>query len=261
MTRRPFSLLLIAPLAFSLAACSGDEEEEQTPEQAAIADATALTSPVEDNLDNPTGLVSTDTAGAIFAALDSQDAAQVPLGFVPGAGPSASPQQSGYGSECMEINGFSGTIDFGCLGGAGMSGEMTYTAAVDGDDYYIYFVYDHLCVDTVCLDGDGAQKIIYLDPSGSSYESVMAFEMTVTDGSSTFEIDYGFKMVVNGNDISFQYVVWVDGESYVVTWSYDSNGYEATITGSNGSFSCSASIDESSGQISGSCTGDGEFNF
>lgn len=254
MTRRLSSLLVIAPLALSLTACA--DEDEPPPEDATQAEVVAMTAPVESALASPTGVVAADSMSDIFAAMSSQETAQGPLGFIPGAGPGAAPQQTGT-SECMDVGATGGSIDMGCISGGEMTGKVVYSFAGDAQTAYMLMDYQNVCVDSFCMDGEAAQKIV--TSASGDLDMTLAFDFTVTDGASTYELDYGYKMsVVNGVTV-LTYVVWVDGESYAVSWSFDGETYEATVTGDNGTYTCTASIQD--GDYIGSCTGDGEFSF
>lgn len=254
MTRRPFALLAIAPLALSLTACA--DEEEPAPEDVTAAEVAAMTAPVESAIASPNGVVSAETVSGIFEAMSSQEAAQGPLGFIPGAGPGAAPQQTG-GTECMDVGATGGTIDMGCMSGGEMTGKVVYAFAGDAQTAFILMDYQSVCMDSFCMDGEAAQKIV--TSASGDLQMTLAFDLTVTDGASSYELDYGYQMSVVDGVTVLTYVVWVDGESYAVSFSYDGEGYEATVTGDNGTFTCTASLQD--GDYVGSCSGDGEFSF
>ena len=180
MTRRLSSLLVIAPLALSLTACA--DEDEPPPEDATQAEVVAMTAPVESALASPTGVVAADSMSDIFAAMSSQETAQGPLGFIPGAGPGAAPQQTGT-SECMDVGATGGSIDMGCISGGEMTGKVVYSFAGDAQTAYMLMDYQNVCVDSFCMDGEAAQKIV--TSASGDLDMTLAFDFTVTDAAST----------------------------------------------------------------------------
>jgi len=257
MTSRPFALIAITPLALTVVAGCANEEEPP-PEDQIAAEVAALTDPVEASLASPSGLVDASTVSGVFEAMASQGQAQGPMAFIPGASPAPAPQQTGQ-NECMDMGATGGTIDMACLTSGEITGTVRYSFATQSQSTaYMLVEYQNVCQESSCMDGEVAQKII-TGKTPDEYHMVSAFDMTVTEGGQSYELQYGFEMSVVAGENTVSYVVWVDGESYVVSWTTNADGWQATITGDNGTYSCWATIEGDT--FSGGCSGDGEFSF
>jgi hypothetical protein len=239
-------------LAFFAGGCS---DEEQTPAERAQE----LTAPVRAAISNPSGKLSAGTAPDVFRALANGDAVGGAMAFAGGmGGPQPSPQDFG-GSACIESGGADDpvTIDLACASGGELTGVIVMRTEVAEGATYMLLEYQSVCSTeaAVCIDGDAGVEMRGQPPS--DYSMIMAGDFTITEDGESRDFQYGFEMEVSGggSDITWSWVVFVDGESYVVSMTTSDDGTTGTwsVRGANGTWECSYT----DGGAAGTCT-DGE---
>jgi hypothetical protein len=247
MTYAPRKLFTTLVPAFALFAVGcGDDASDRVSE---------LTAPVAAAIASPSGEVNEITAPRVLDEQAAQNTVNEASAFVPMAGGvSASPQALG-GHPCIDGDDESGSYDMGCLSGGQVSGTVEYE--MDQEDGTQYFLMDYVdvCVSGSCVNGTMAMQFDG-NALGLNYNMLVAGELTVTADGQSLTMKYGYKMSMSGGQAVIEYVVWVDGKSYVLSASAGVSGGSMMIRGNNGSFSCS--YDQATG---GSCSGDADFSW
>ncbi|MCC6525957.1 MAG: hypothetical protein IT373_25145 [Polyangiaceae bacterium] len=223
-----------------------------------------LTDPVREAMAEPTGEVNAASVPAVLGAMHTEGSARTAFSFVPGfQAPPSQPQGGAGGLSCIDTDGSGDdatiTLDMGCLSQGQVSGQIVYQVEIDDGHVYTYYEYSGVCVasDGLCLEGAGATDIGGHIPF--SYDITLAGDLTVasSDGQS-WELDYGYQMSIGTSGTSVRFVVFVGDASYVVDASLSASGTGTlTITGANGSFTCSYAGDGATG----SCSGSGSFEW
>ena len=221
-----------------------------------------LVDPVKEAVASPTGQVDAATAPAVLGAMHTENAAGTAFSFVPGfQAPTGQPQGFG-GIPCMDQDGSGNdaiiTLDMSCISNGQVSGQIVYQAEIDDGSIYTYYEYAGVCVaaEGICLDGAGATEITGNLPF--AYDVTLAGQLNVSANGQTWDFDYGYQMSVSASAGHVSYVVFINGQSYVVDASLSGTGTGSiTITGANGSFTCSYS---GYGEA-GSCSGSAKFDW
>jgi hypothetical protein len=246
VTRSCASLLLVSGLALGLVACEDDSPSAKAQE---------MTAPIKEALKSPTGKMDAASAPKVFQNLTSGSAAGSAASFAVGI-PAPAPQGVGPYGSCVDGTGEEGepiTMDLGCMTGGLMTGTIVTTTEIEDDVTYSILEYQDVCdsAATACVDGTAATEMSGTPPA--SFEMIMAGDFTVTAGGVTEDFQYGVQMAFDGASYAYSWVVFVDGQSYVVTLSLDSTtgagGY--SVKSANGTWECTFT----EGGAHGECTG------
>jgi hypothetical protein len=270
MMLRRVALALGVVVPVFVAGCSSDDGTTKSSGSGMLGQVQSAINKLEQDLKNPSGVVSASSAKDVFAQGASQEAAQQAYSMAGGNGfPSGSTgawfgvppglQPMGEGdaaAACVSQSGNSATIDLGCLaeqqgGGTTASGSMTVTAEQDGGAQYVAFSYKHACVTpadtgaTVCIDGSGAVK---------TTQDSMAFwaDMTIDQNGASEHLKFGYKQSTAGGSVTLECLTYVGEDSYVLNAQLSASEGSISIRGKNGEFTCSYSNGGANGQCSSS---------
>ena len=233
-----------------------EEEDNTTPRESTSSKASALTSPVEEAAANPSGQIDGGNMGGIFEAYADFDLATLdgmPAGV--GLDPFGAPDLG----QCASGDALAGSVDLTCLTGGEVTGTVVFEIAVDGANAWVYHQLNDVCIpaDDLCMDGEGAVEV---KSTSTGASTIVAGNLTLTEGGQTDELRYGVTQSVDANGITNQVVLWHNGDSYVVTTSAGAGGVSYAVEGANGSWSCS--LEGSIDALSGSCVnGDESIDF
>jgi len=237
-------------LAASLTGCASDPEgEPEGGDGSTASKASALTTPVEQASNDPSGHVDAGTLPGLMAAYDDFELATLD-GDLPG-GLDIDFEAAIAG--CASGDDATGTVDMSCASGGDYTGSIRYEIGVEGSTSYVYVEMSQLCSSDVCIDGQAAVK------AGASAEgstSVVAGDLTITRGATIEELRYGVSVSAGSFGVTSEVVLWHDGQSYVVSTSVGAEGVSYTIQGDNGAWSCDIAGDPTS--LAGSCTSGGD---
>ncbi len=242
------SLLVASCFALGLTGCEDDSPSARAQE---------MTGPIKEALKNPSGKMDATSAPKVFQNLMSGNSAGAAASFAVGIpAPQPSPQDAGPYGSCVDGTGEEGepiTMDLDCMTAGQMKGKIVSTTEVEDDVTYSILEYQGVCdaAETSCVDGTAATEMSGSPPS--SFDLIMAGDFSVTAAGTTQDFEYGVQMGWNGSAYTYSWVVFVDGQSFVVTLSLDTTtgagGY--TVTGANGSWDCTFT----EGGAHGMCTG------
>jgi len=174
-------------------------------------------------------------------------------------------QATGYanmGSDCGSGSITDGSVDLACATQElpeeqRLTGTISFTVegsigsgSVEG---FAQYTYENVCNATQCVDGVIASEVLI---EGESIDSTLAVSFDVKEGSSTTHVFWGAELALDSNSVAAKIAMWDSlDHSYVMESTVSEDGVTFTVTGANGTFSCTANED------GGSCTGDGEINF
>lgn len=231
------------PVAFAalsvatLAACSGDGEPTDPHDQVAA---------VHEALSDPSGTVEKGSMKTLVKSFDSIEVSQpvfASLGFV--------------GTEsCRSGSATEGTYDLSCATEGKASGTLDFKAEVSGGgssaEAFLIVTFEDACSDGVCVNGTAASQVTI---DNGQITATLAFSADVSKDGAKTHVFFGSEASVGDGSASGKFAVFdTQGDSFVFTGQVDSEGASWSVTGNNGSFSCSES--EGAGQCTGSATFD-----
>ena len=225
--------------------CASEEEEDPGKEGNTASKASALTTPVEEASQSPSGNVDSTTLPGLVDAYEDFELTTLG-GELPG-GLDIDFESAVAG--CASGDELSGTVDMSCATGGEYSGSVSYEIGVEGSTSYVYFAMNDLCSSEVCIDGEGAVKV---SASNDGASSVVAGNLTIARDAQVDELRYGVSVTTGGFGVTSEVVLWHNGQSYVVSVSVGAGGTSYEIAGQNGAWSCDLSGDSSS--LAGSCS-------
>lgn len=231
--------------AFATGCASNDDADPPAEDGNTASKASALTGPVEEASNNPSGTVDAATLPGLMDAYEDFDLATLG-GELPG-GLNIDFQAAVAG--CVNGDELAGTVDMGCASGGESTGSVSYEIGVEGSTSYVYFEFDELCTTELCVDGEGAVKVSASEEGASS---VVAGNLTITRDGQIDELRYGVSVTTGGLGVTSDVVLWHNGQSYVVSLSVGAGGESYVISGDNGEWSCDLAGDPTS--LAGSCT-------
>ena len=233
-------------IGFAATGCASEEQDDPAGEDGNTASkASALTTPVEEASDNPSGNVDSTAVSGLMDAYEDFELATLG-GELPG-GLDIDFESAVAG--CATGDEQSGTVDMGCASDGEYTGSVTYEIGVKGSTSFVYFAMSDLCSSELCIDGDGAVKV---STSSEGASSVVAGNLTITRDVQIDELRYGVSVTTDGLGVTSEVVLWHDGQSYVVSVSVGADGTSYEISGSNGAWSCDLAGDAT--DLAGSCT-------
>jgi hypothetical protein len=128
-----------------------------------------------------------------------------------------------------------------CTDGGSVSASVNETA--------VYMTFSN-CGESGCtMNGSGT---IFLQDSGELTQCMSYDLSAVCADEGNVQLSFSGCL---GADYQFVYLVEYEGETFKVSGNYAGGSGELTITGENGTYTCTYSGG------SGSCTGDGQFSF
>jgi hypothetical protein len=201
------------------------------------------------------GCGSDDDKGSGSAAPSYQDLSakvQQPTGTVDAT--TVGPVAQEYAS--MNSASFNGSRDYAESGttteACTASGNMTASGTGNENAANVSIDYNDCCETASCCY-DGTMHMVYSDDGGGSMSYCADYAVEYACEGVNMSVNYAMCTQANG---TVGYSVEVAGETYTVSGNYiDGNG-QLTITGANGSWTCSYTND------TGTCTGTGgDFTF
>lgn len=150
-------------------------------------------------------------------------------------------------------------LDLSCV--EGFSGSMRIDAKAELEDtridYEMTASYDQVCYEGLCVDGDFAYEFaLSLDGLGGNADLFGAWNFTVSGNGYDLTSKGGMRVAADDSSASVEYLFYVadsDGNevSYVLRADVDASMATISVTGADGSITCTANADGS-----GACDGD-----
>lgn len=246
LLRKTTTLILAGALA---GGCADDDDEASRKPDDTGTRAQALTTEVEDATAAPNGELDQASILALFAAFDDWDLCTLG-GALPG-GLDFDVDQ--IDPACVQGGDLAASVDLSCASGGAASGSVSYAVSIQGQNVYVHYVFDDVCVNGVCGDGEGAVEVGFDQTTGDSHV-VVAGDLTLYFQGQWRQLKYGVTLTAGALGAQQDIVLWVDGQSYVIHLSSGSLGSSVAVEAGNGSWSCNLSASE--GLYSGSCSGD-----
>ena len=247
-------LAVLAPLGAALAmvpGCGGNPALDQDPK--------AVLQRTTDALAHPSGVVSKQSTPNVFAKAQQQTSANAAVSLTGLSSsssvnsPASKPQGGNYLS-CLDGDVTQGSFDMGCIDPA-FSGTMEFKVEIDGRSIYSTIALEAVCQNATseCLDG---WMVVGVTEAPESIESFADIAMS---GPIATQVQFGFEQSSGPQGEDVRVVAYDDnGDSYVLDADVTDGDGDVTITGANGTWSCSYT----SGGVAGSCNGpNGSFDW
>jgi hypothetical protein len=243
-------------LACAAAGC-GDSDDEASPPSIAAQVEEAL-APYEAALDHPDGTVNAENARVVLLNAGSQAAIGPMAAFVPGASTPASQPQGGDPSACISAGPSGGEIDLACISDGAMSGIERYQVEQEGSGHVVLLIdLIDACAEAVCIDGQLAMDVTS-DAASQQYAVVAGGDFDITADGKVYHFEYGYRVVSSGGDVTVEAAYFDDqGHSYALDATTVGDSGTVTITGSNGSYTCSYTEGGQHGQCQPTAGGEG----
>lgn len=236
MTKTTSRWLAAVFLACAAAGCGDDPEGAASGSVGSQVD--ELLAPYEAALDQPDGTVNAENARAVLLNADAQAAAGPFAAFVPGASTPASQPQAGDPAACIDAGPSGGTIDLACMSDGAMTGTERYSVEQGSGHTYILIELIDACVETTCVDGKIAMDI-QGNPATQNYTIVGGGEFDVTADGAAAHVEYGYRLVFSNGTVTTEAAYFDDhGDSYTLDATTVGDTGTVTMTGSNGSYTC-----------------------
>ncbi len=235
----PVVLLLVA-------ACGGDDDNP--PGTSLSGQVRALTDGVRGSLLNPSGNVNADALKALLGNSGASSVANSALNQVGGGNTAPGGTD---GTECVQGT----TVDLGCSTGGALTGSVTYETSTEGGTTFFYSTYNNVCdtAENLCLSGPTGYE---MTTNGSDYDMLFGAQLTVTENGSSYSFQFGYQYIVQSSTTTVSYVMYYNGESFVLVGAFDETSGSLTVKGSNGQYTCTYTDDGAHGECNS-----GEFSW
>lgn len=249
MSHRPVLVIASTLLASAVVGCADDDRASGELPPATASAASAMIAEADAARANPTGTLDRESVQGLVTAFDDWELC-VGGGYLPGG---LGVDVDDIDMACVDGDELEGTLDLACQTDGDATGSVDFAIERDLLSVRAHFVFDDVCTNGVCGDGEGAVEA-GIDLTRGSISAKAAGDLTLYFQGEWRELKYGVTTDVGGLGISQDLLLWVDGESFVASTSVTSDGVDLSVDAGDDDWTCDLSVGAEA--ISGSCSGE-----